>query len=98
MLYMIKRVCKGSGKVEFRKAGLYESESLWNKNGKCWTSIGALKGMLCHDAGYPITHKKTAMSIIEVNVNFDLYLIEIDIVNETVNSQPFIEWVKENIK
>lgn len=98
MLYMIKRVCKDSGKVEFRKAGLYESESLWNKNGKCWTSIGALKGMLCHDVGYPRLHKKTAIRIIEDNANFDLYLIEIDIVNETVTNQPFIEWVKENVK
>ena len=96
MLYMVRRTTL-DGKVLFRKAGLMDSSSVWNKNGKCWTSKGAFKSFL----GYVMNSsgRRTSGGAENVIHNYpeDTFeILEIDTTNGCINTSDFLDWCAEN--
>lgn len=98
MLYMIKRICKSTGKVDFRKAGVYEHSNNWGKNGKAWTSVGAFKSMLQRNYKTPANPYRNHQGILDNNLEgYDLSVLCVDLVGESVVTTEFEKWCEENL-
>lgn len=95
MIYMIRRITK-EGKVLFRKAGLSESPSLWNRNGKCWTSLGAFKSFLAHQIDGCNWRDKGSHNITKNYPTDTIEVLEIDLDNATITTIDFKTWCESN--